>query len=66
MLTACAGWFAFWTLDWQLRAALKEDVEWGISTQRPRILARIDAFLETCHEFGHMPAFEALARDLRG
>jgi hypothetical protein len=65
MLAACAGWFAFWTLDWQLRAAIKEDNEWGISTQRPRIIGRIDALLEVCDEFGRMPATEALARELR-
>jgi Ser/Thr protein kinase RdoA (MazF antagonist) len=65
MLGACAGWFAFWTLDWQLRAALKEDKEWGISRQRPRILGRIDALLEACDKFGRLPAFEALAHDLR-
>lgn len=58
---------------WMLRMiphieyAVKEekDTEWGIASRRPRILSRLDAFIDTVDEFGHLPALRDVADQLR-
>jgi len=68
LVAACAHW-ALGTLTWHLDGSLKEDREWGISTMRPRILARLDAFIATAESHGKLPALHQtlaiLADDLR-
>ncbi len=63
LVEACAFWLLN-TLEWQLRNALKKDGQWGISTFRPRVLARLEAFITTSEEFGHLPAMRDTAARL--
>jgi len=57
---------------WMLRnlhflANLKElkNRGWGIATTYPRVLSRLDAFIDASNEFGHLPALHNLAVQLR-
>jgi hypothetical protein len=65
--TALSRVCAFWalnTLDRHLTDALQEDRPWGIATIRPRLLARLEAFITTAETFGELPAVRATASRL--
>ena len=56
--------FGYWllnTLEWHLERALEEDRTWGIASARQRILARLEAFVTTTENFGHLPAVQGTA-----
>lgn len=63
MAEVCAVTLIF-TLDWLLGPALDEDREWGIATLRPRILARLEAFIAASLQFDQLPATCNLAETL--
>jgi len=63
MTAACAIWVID-SLNWLLASALEADQEWGIATIRPRITARVEAFIATCLEFDELPALRAVAEQL--
>ena len=58
ILYACAFW-TLTTLATLLANSLEQDRDWGISTARQRILARLEAFVETATEFNGLPAIQA-------
>lgn len=43
---------------------LEEDGEWGLVSQRQRLVRRLDVTAEACERFGEFPAFGTLCRDL--
>ena len=43
------------TLTRHLESALRKDLNWGISTTRQRILARLEAFIVAAQEFNQLP-----------
>jgi hypothetical protein len=55
LVHACTFWVVN-TLDRHLERALGEDRPWGIATMRPRLLARLEAFIATAEEFNQLPA----------
>lgn len=63
MSEVCAIWVID-TLAWLLTSALEKDQEWGIATIRPRITARLEAFIATCLEFDELPALREVAEQL--
>jgi hypothetical protein len=63
LVTICGFWLLN-TLSWQLERSLNEDRKWGISTVRQRVLARLEAFITTSDEFGHLPALRGLSSRL--
>lgn len=63
MSEVCAIWVID-TLNWLLASALEADQEWGIAMIRPRIVARLEAFVATCLEFDQLPALRAVAEQL--
>lgn len=63
-LTYVCGYWLCNTLNWMLEEAVKKDHTWGITTVRPRILARLEAFIETSNEFKQLPALRGTANRL--
>jgi hypothetical protein len=63
LVTICGFWLLN-TLSWQLERSLNEDRKWGISTVRQRVLARLEAFISTSEEFGHLPALRGISSHL--
>lgn len=63
LIIVCGFWLLN-TLSWQLESALGEDHEWGIATIRQRVLARLEAFITTSEEFGHLPALRGTSQRL--
>lgn len=63
-MTEICGITLIASLDWLLETALKEDHEWGLTTLRPRLLARLEAFIATSEEFDHLPHLRMLAEQL--
>ncbi len=63
MTEACAIWVID-SLNWLLAAAIEADQEWGIATIRPRLVARLEAFVATCLEFDQLPALCEVAEQL--
>jgi hypothetical protein len=63
IVDGCAFWLLI-TLEWQLHLALDSDRDWGISTFRPRVLARLQAFAAASQEFDHLPAMRGAASRL--
>jgi Ser/Thr protein kinase RdoA (MazF antagonist) len=61
LVDACALWLLM-TLDWQLREALANNGKWGLATFQPRVLARLQAFLEVAD--GRYPALRTTASRL--
>jgi hypothetical protein len=57
---ACAFW-ALNTVDRHLEGALEQDRQWGISTMRPRVLARLEGFITTADAFDQLPALRGAA-----
>ncbi len=56
----------FWLLNtlMHLEYALEKDSDWGISTIRQRILARIEAFIATSEEFERLPGLHSTSSQL--
>lgn len=50
LVRACGYWMLD-TLTRHLESALRKDLNWGISTTRQRILARLETFITTTQEF---------------
>jgi Ser/Thr protein kinase RdoA (MazF antagonist) len=63
LVDACAYWL-FVTLSWLFESALREDSQWGISTVRPRILARLEVFVTTAEQFRQRPALRRVVERL--
>jgi hypothetical protein len=63
LVHACAFWVVN-TLGRHLEGALGEDRPWGIATMRPRLLARLEAFIATAAEFDQLPAVRGTASRL--
>lgn len=55
-LVKICGFWLLYTLMRHLESALKRDSNWGISTARQRILARLEAFITTAQAFHQLPA----------
>lgn len=63
-LVKTCGFWLLYTLMRHLESALKKDSDWGISTLRQRILARLEAFITTSQEFNHLPALRGISSQL--
>jgi Phosphotransferase enzyme family len=63
LVTMCGYWLIV-TLAWLLERVLDEDYTWGIATVRPRILARLQAFIATSATYNQLPAFRSTANAL--
>jgi hypothetical protein len=63
LVRVCAFWLLN-TLGRHLDGALREDRTWGIATIRPRLLARLEAFLTIAGELGQLPAVRGMAERL--
>jgi hypothetical protein len=63
LVSACGYWMLN-TLTRHLEAALRKDLNWGISTTRQRILARLEAFMTTAQEFNQLPGLRGTTSKL--
>lgn len=63
-LAKTCGFWLLYTLARHLESALKKDSDWGISTTRQRILARLEAFIITSQEFDQLPALRGTSSRL--
>lgn len=63
LVRACGYWMLN-TLTRHLESALRKDLNWGISTTRQRILARLEAFIATAQEFNQLPGWRGTASRL--
>lgn len=64
-LTLICGYWMIHMFQFDVEGLPEEDQEWGIATIRPRILSRLDAFIDLSSEFEHLPALRGLATQLR-
>ena len=62
LAVACAYWTLF-ALEFY-RALWSEDLLWGISTERQRVITRFDALAHTCEEFGCLHSLGRISRVL--
>lgn len=63
-LTVVCGFWLLSSLSRQLAGAIEADRTWGIATIRQRVLARLEAFIETAEEFHQLPAIRGTASTL--
>jgi Phosphotransferase enzyme family len=63
-LVKMCGFWLLQTLTRHFESALKEDSDWGISTIRQRILARLEAFIAASQEFEQLPALRGTSSRL--
>lgn len=63
-LARACGYWMLNTLARHLESALRKDLHWGISTNRQRILARLEAFIATAQEFNQLPGLRGTASRL--
>jgi hypothetical protein len=63
LVDACAFWVVR-SCAWHLEAALDEDREWGIATIRPRLLARMEAFIAAAATHCRLPALRSATERL--
>jgi len=63
LVRACGYWMLN-TLTRHLESAVQNDLNWGISTTRQRILARLEAFITTAQEFNQLPGLRGTASRL--
>lgn len=54
LVKACGFWLSY-TLTRHLESASRKDLNWGTSTIRQRVLARLEAFIATAQEFNQLP-----------
>ncbi|HEY3342688.1 MAG TPA: hypothetical protein VGK81_11750 [Anaerolineae bacterium] len=62
LVTACAYWTLF-SLEFY-RALWTENLQWGISTERQRVITRFELLAQTTEEFGYMLALGGMSRIL--
>lgn len=55
LVLSCAAWILT-TLGWSLASAIQADREWGVATERQRILLRLPAFATLARQVGHLEA----------
>lgn len=63
-LVKTCGFWLLYTLTRHLEYALRKDLNWGISTIRQRILARLEAFMATAQEFNQLPSLRNTSSQL--
>lgn len=63
LVRACGYWMLN-TLTRHLESALRKDLNWGISTTRQRIFARLEAFIVTAQEFNQLPGLRGTTSNL--
>ncbi|MBF2027978.1 MAG: phosphotransferase [Oscillatoriales cyanobacterium C42_A2020_001] len=63
LIRACGYWMLN-TLTRHLEPALRKDLNWGISTTRQRILARLETFITTAQEFNQLPGLRGTTSKL--
>ncbi|WP_058998881.1 phosphotransferase [Leptolyngbya sp. NIES-2104] len=63
LVKACGFWLLY-TLTRHLESALRKDLNWGTSTIRQRILARLEAFITTSQEFNQLPGLRNTSSQL--
>jgi hypothetical protein len=63
LVNVCGFWLLY-TLTRHFDSALKEDVDFGISTIRQRILARLEAFIVVSQEFDRLPSLRGTSSQL--
>ena len=63
LVSACGFWLLY-TLSRHLNSALEKDEDFGISTIRQRILARLSVFITTSQEFNRFPALRGTSSKL--
>jgi hypothetical protein len=63
LVRACGHWMLN-TLTRHLEPAVRKDLNWGISTTRQRILARLEVFITTAQEFNQLPGSRGTASRL--
>lgn len=63
LVRACGYWMLK-TLARHFEPALRKDLNWGISTTRQRILARLEAFIATAQAFNQLPGLRGTTRQL--
>jgi hypothetical protein len=63
-LVIVCGYWLLNTLIRHLEETLKSDRRWGISTTRQRILARLEAFINTSEEFSKFPSLRGMSSRL--
>lgn len=59
---ACA---VFMTLSWEMPGLMNEDSQWGIASNRQRVLLRLDALAQATERWSCFPALGAAARSMR-
>jgi phosphotransferase family enzyme len=63
LVTICGFWLLN-TLARHLERALEEDQSWGLASLRQRVLARLEAFVNTSEDFSQLPALRGTASRL--
>lgn len=63
-LVHCCGWWLLCTLSDFLSGALIKDEDFGVSTLRQRILARLEAFIVISQECGQLPGLRSTSSQL--
>ena len=58
------AYWAITSVSWSLEEALKEDSQWGLSTERQRLSLRLANFAEVSEQYHILPALAATARAL--
>jgi thiamine kinase-like enzyme len=63
-LVKTCGFWLLHTITQLLERALEKDLDWGISTVRQRILARLEVFIATSQEFDQLPGLRSTSSQL--
>lgn len=63
-LTTICGFWLLSTLIRHLEDALENDQNWGIATNRQRVLARLEAFIHTSEQFAKLPILQGMSSSL--
>jgi hypothetical protein len=63
-LVKICGFWLLNLLNYVVELVLVEDLNWGITSLRPRVLAGLEAFITTSEKFGYCPAVRATAERL--
>ncbi|WP_190803200.1 phosphotransferase [Leptolyngbya sp. FACHB-261] len=63
-LVKICGFCLLSTLIRHLEDALKRDRNWGIATVRQRVIARLEAFIDTSEQFAQLPRLRGMSSNL--
>lgn len=63
-LVRICGFWLLYTLTRHFESALGKDLNWGVSTIRQRILARLEAFITISQEFNQLPGLRGTSSQL--